>query len=110
MPMSSWACHPVLRLLQHFQRISDEFGRTLDPSDRPEAASAPHPRRRGVLACGYPNAEIFNKTVDAGTLVASVRSFDDMLTAKVARVSAAAAEAGIQVGMSDVLYAIDLLT
>ena len=44
----------------------------------------------GVLACGYLNVQTFEKTGEAGAIVTGVRTFDDMLTAKGAAVSAAA--------------------
>jgi len=55
---------------------------------------------RGVLACGYVNVETFNKTGEVGAIVSGVRSFEDMLTAKVVTCSTAATQAGIQPGMS----------
>jgi len=55
---------------------------------------------RGVLACGYLNVETFNKTGETGAIVSGVRTFDDMLTAKVVACSAAAGQAGIKSGMS----------
>jgi uncharacterized protein YunC (DUF1805 family) len=55
---------------------------------------------RGVLACGYLNVETFNKTGEAGAIVSGVRTFDDMLTAKVVAASTAAAQAGILPGMT----------
>ncbi|MFM8273990.1 MAG: DUF1805 domain-containing protein [Gemmata sp.] len=54
----------------------------------------------GVLACGYLNVQTFEKTGEAGAIVTGVRTFDDMLTAKVAAVSAAAAAKGVSVGMT----------
>jgi uncharacterized protein YunC (DUF1805 family) len=54
---------------------------------------------RGVLACGYLNVETFNKTGEAAAIVTGVRTFDDMLVAKVAAVSEAGLAVGIQVGM-----------
>src|SRR4051812_46536423 len=44
----------------------------------------------GVLACGYLNVQTFEKTGEAGAIVTGVRTFDDMLTAKVAAASSAA--------------------
>ena len=55
---------------------------------------------RGVLACGYLNVETFNKTGETAAIVSGVRTFDDMLTAKVVTCSAAAGQAGIKSGMS----------
>jgi uncharacterized protein YunC (DUF1805 family) len=55
---------------------------------------------RGVLACGYLNVETFNKTGEAAAIVTGVRTFEDMLTAKVAAVSTAAEQAGARVGMT----------
>lgn len=55
---------------------------------------------RGVLACGYLNVETFNKTGEVGAIVSGVRTFDDMLAAKVVACSAAATQAGIQPGIT----------
>lgn len=55
---------------------------------------------RGVLACGYLNVETFNKTGEVGAIVTGVKTFEDMLDARVTSVSAAAEKAGIQIGMS----------
>jgi len=55
---------------------------------------------KGLLACGYLNVETFNKTGEVAAIVTGVRTFDDMLVARVASVSRAADEAGIKVGMT----------
>ncbi|MCX5808365.1 MAG: DUF1805 domain-containing protein [Proteobacteria bacterium] len=54
----------------------------------------------GLLACGYLNVETFNKTGEAAAIVTGVKDFDDMLTAKVVKVSNAAEQAGIEPGMT----------
>jgi uncharacterized protein YunC (DUF1805 family) len=56
--------------------------------------------RRGLLACGYLNVDTFNKTGEAAAIVAGVKDFDDMLTARVVKVSAAAEQTGIKPGMT----------
>lgn len=55
---------------------------------------------KGLLACGYLNVETFNKTGEAAAIVTGVRTFDDMLNAQVARVSVAAEQLGVTVGMT----------
>jgi uncharacterized protein YunC (DUF1805 family) len=55
---------------------------------------------RGVLACGYLNVETFNKTGEVAAIVTGVRSFEDMLSAKVVSVSDAAKAIGIHAGMT----------
>jgi uncharacterized protein YunC (DUF1805 family) len=55
---------------------------------------------RGLLACGYLNVETFNKTGEAAAIVTGVKDFDDMLTAKVVKVSVVAEQAGIEPGMT----------
>jgi uncharacterized protein YunC (DUF1805 family) len=55
---------------------------------------------RGVLACGYLNVETFNKTGEVAALVSGVRTFEDMLTARVVAASEAAKSAGITPGLS----------
>jgi uncharacterized protein YunC (DUF1805 family) len=55
---------------------------------------------RGMLACGYLKIETAEKLGDALAVVTGVKTFDDMLNAKVAQVSSAAARLGVEVGMS----------
>ncbi len=55
---------------------------------------------KGLLACGYLNVESFNRTGEAAAVVTGVNDFEDMLKAKVAAVSDAAAAAGIKPGMT----------
>lgn len=55
---------------------------------------------RGMLACGYLKIETAEKLGDALAVVTGVKTFDDMLRAKVAQVSSAAARLGVEVGMS----------
>ena len=54
---------------------------------------------KGLLACGYLNVETFNKTGEAGAIVTGVSDYDDMLAAKVIKVSDAAAALGV--GLAD---------
>lgn len=62
----------------------------------------------GVLACGYLNAQTFEKTGEAGAIVTGVRSYDDMLAAKVVAASTAAQARGVTIGMTG-REALDLL-
>lgn len=55
---------------------------------------------KGILACGYLNVETFIKTGEVAAIVTGVKSFEDMLNAKVVKVSAAAEQAGLKVGMA----------
>jgi len=55
---------------------------------------------RGVLASDYLNVETFNNTDDVGALVTGVKTFEDMLNARVTGVSVAAEQAGIRPGMT----------
>lgn len=59
----------------------------------------------GLLGCGYLNVATFDKTGEVAAIVTGVKSFDEMLEAKVASVSKAAEQSGIKVGMrgADVL-------
>ena len=52
----------------------------------------------GLLACGYFNVDTFNKTGEACAIVTGVADYDQMLTATVVSVSAAALEKGVEVG------------
>jgi uncharacterized protein YunC (DUF1805 family) len=53
---------------------------------------------RGMLACGYINPATCDKTGEACAIVTGVKSFDDMLDAKVVAVSEAAAKLGVRPG------------
>jgi uncharacterized protein YunC (DUF1805 family) len=55
---------------------------------------------KGILACGYLNIETFNKTGEAAAIVTGVKTYEDMVKAKVIAVSNAARAAGIEIGMS----------
>lgn len=52
----------------------------------------------GMLACGYLNIETANKLGEVLVIVTGVKNFDDMLNAKVVKVSDAAKKLGIQIG------------
>lgn len=54
----------------------------------------------GILACGYLNTETLDKTGEVAAIVTGVRSFEDMVTAKVVKVSQAGEAAGLAVGMT----------
>ena len=54
----------------------------------------------GMLGCGYLSTETADKLGHALAIVTGVASYDDMLAAKVAKVSAAATALGVTVGMS----------
>lgn len=56
--------------------------------------------KKGVLGCGYIDASIGTKVNDAVAIVTGVKSFEDMLNAKVARLSEKAKSLGIAEGMS----------
>ncbi len=56
--------------------------------------------RNGVLGCGYFQIETANRSGDALAVVTGVKSLDEMLTAEVRRVSAAAESLGVVPGMS----------
>jgi uncharacterized protein YunC (DUF1805 family) len=55
---------------------------------------------KGFLACGYINIEVANKRNDVCAIVTGVKSLEDMLSAKTIKVSDAALEAGISIGIS----------
>ena len=56
--------------------------------------------KRGLLGCGYFSIATADKVGDALAVVTGVKTFDDMLSAQVKLVSAAAAERGVKVGMT----------
>lgn len=53
--------------------------------------------RRGILACGYLSLATMNKLGEVGAIVTGVRTFDDMLEARVVAVSDGAALLGVRV-------------
>jgi len=55
---------------------------------------------KGILGCGYFNVEAANKLGDALAIVTGVKTFDDMLKAKVVKVSDKAKALGIEEGIS----------
>jgi len=55
---------------------------------------------KGLLACGYLNVETFDKTGEAAAIVTGVKTFDNMAKAAVAKVSRAAEQLGLRVGMT----------
>ena len=54
----------------------------------------------GMLGCGYLSVETADKLGHALAVVTGVANYDDMLAAKVVRVSKAAAAKGVKPGMS----------
>ncbi|HEY9246761.1 MAG TPA: DUF1805 domain-containing protein [Candidatus Methanoperedens sp.] len=55
--------------------------------------------KKGFVMCGYLNMEAANKLGDAAVRVTGVKSFEDVLNAKVQDVSEAARQLGIMTGM-----------
>lgn len=55
--------------------------------------------KNGLLGCGYFDVGVANKFDDAMAVVTGVKSFDDMLKAKVVKVSNKAKELGVKEGM-----------
>lgn len=56
--------------------------------------------RNGFLGCGYFSRETAEKTGDAAVIVTGVKTFDEMLEAKVKAVSQAAAALGVTAEMN----------
>lgn len=55
---------------------------------------------KGSLACGYLNISTFDKLNEAAAIVRGVDDFEDMCTAQVSEVSAAAQRLGVTPGMT----------
>jgi len=55
--------------------------------------------KKGFVMCGYLNMDIANKLGDVAVRVTGVRSFEDVLNAKVVDVSEASKKLGIHTGM-----------
>ena len=55
---------------------------------------------KGFLGCGYFNVETADKLGEAVAIVTGVNSYEDMLAASVIKVSKAAGELGVEVGMT----------
>ena len=56
--------------------------------------------RNGFLGCGYFNIEAANKLGEHVAIVTGVKTFEDMLKAKVIKVSNAAHKSGIAINMT----------
>ena len=54
----------------------------------------------GFLACGYFDIETANKLGEAVAIVTGVKNYDDMLSAKVVKLSKSAEDKGLTLGMS----------
>lgn len=54
----------------------------------------------GFLGCGYFDIAVANRLGDAAAIVTGVKNFDDMLEARVVRLSEAAQAAGVSEGMT----------
>lgn len=54
---------------------------------------------KGFIMCGYLNIEVAEKLNDAACVVQGVKDFDDMLNAKIIKVTTKAKEFGIKEGM-----------
>jgi len=61
----------------------------------------------GFLGCGFFDMAVADRLGDCAAVVTGVKTFDDMLNAKVVRLSAGAAACGVTIGMSgrDALHA-----
>lgn len=55
--------------------------------------------KNGFLGCGYFDTSVANKFDDAMAIVTGVKTFDDMLKAKVVKASKKAKEIGVKEGM-----------
>ncbi len=56
--------------------------------------------RCGMLACGYLNVETAEKLSDALAIVTGVKTYEDMLNARIQKVSSEAAACGVTPGMT----------
>ncbi|MDI6642632.1 MAG: DUF1805 domain-containing protein [Candidatus Hodarchaeaceae archaeon] len=54
---------------------------------------------RGYVMCSYLNADVAEKLGQAAALVAGVKTFDDVLNAKIVRATSKAKELGVREGM-----------
>ena len=54
----------------------------------------------GFIACGYFNIETANKLQEHVAIVTGVKTFDDMLTAKIVVCSNSAEALGVRIGMT----------
>lgn len=55
--------------------------------------------KNGYIMCGYLNIEAAEKKGDAACIVTGVKTFDDVLNARVAKASSQAEKLGIKEGM-----------
>lgn len=55
---------------------------------------------KGCVMCGYLNMETAERLGDAACIVTGVRGFEDLLDAKIVKVSSKAADPGVNEGMT----------
>lgn len=56
--------------------------------------------KKGLLCCGYIDVAVANRVGDRVAIVTGVKTFSDMLNAKVVRISDAAAAKGVIIGVT----------
>lgn len=87
--------------MPHIEQIQLKSGIALGVKvDLPKAPIVIITAPKGFAMCGYLNMESVNKTGEVAVRVTGVRTFEDILGAKVANVSEKAKELGIAEGIT----------
>jgi len=87
--------------MPHIEQIRLKNGTALGIKvDLPKAPIVIITAQKGFAMCGYLNMESVNKTGEVAVRVTGVKTFDDVLEARVANVSDKARELGIAEGIT----------
>jgi len=79
------------------EKVEDSTGIQIDAGNAPLLILIAN---KGFIMCGYLNIEVSEKLGDAACVVRGVRSFEDVLNAKIVALTSKAKEFGITEGMT----------
>ncbi len=79
------------------EKVEDSTGIRIDAGNAPLLILIAN---KGFIMCGYLNIEVSEKLGDAACVVRGVRSFEDVLNAKIVALTSKAKEFGITEGMT----------
>jgi uncharacterized protein YunC (DUF1805 family) len=79
------------------EKVEDSTGIRIDAGNAPLLILIAN---KGFIMCGYLNIEVSEKLGDTACVVRGVRSFEDVLNAKITALTSKAKEIGITEGMT----------
>ncbi len=89
-----------ITIQENFSLVSNGMSFKCDCIPLPGSAILVIQGKKGMLGCGYLSTETADKLGHALAVVTGVANYDDMLAAKVVKISHAAAALGVKAGMS----------